>query len=53
MSDACSEKLLPSQEHYQEYPVTMAMLICNALKEEKKILNMAIKTEVLYEHGTV
>ncbi|XP_031433688.1 signal transducer and activator of transcription 1-alpha/beta-like [Clupea harengus] len=33
------------QEHFQEFPVHMAMLICNALKEEKKILNMAIKTE--------
>ncbi|XP_062390524.1 signal transducer and activator of transcription 1b [Sardina pilchardus] len=33
------------QEHYQEYPMTMAMLICNALQEEKKILNIAIKTE--------
>ncbi|XP_048095080.1 signal transducer and activator of transcription 1b isoform X1 [Alosa alosa] len=33
------------QEHYQEYPMTLAMLICNALQEEKKILNMAIKTE--------
>ena len=34
------------QEHFQEFPVHMAMLICSALKEEKKILNMAIKTEV-------
>ncbi|XP_031439337.1 signal transducer and activator of transcription 1-alpha/beta-like [Clupea harengus] len=33
------------QEHFQEFPVHMAMLICSALKEEKKILNMAIKTE--------
>ncbi|XP_063069746.1 signal transducer and activator of transcription 1-like [Engraulis encrasicolus] len=33
------------QEHFQEYPLHMAMLICNALSEEKKILNRALQQE--------
>uniref|UniRef100_A0A673YG76 Signal transducer and activator of transcription n=1 Tax=Salmo trutta TaxID=8032 RepID=A0A673YG76_SALTR len=27
------------QDHFQEYPLQMAMIICNCLKEEKKILD--------------
>ncbi|XP_076858468.1 signal transducer and activator of transcription 1b [Brachyhypopomus gauderio] len=33
------------QEHFGEDPVQMAMIIANCLKEEKKILDSAIKTE--------
>ncbi|KAL6484356.1 hypothetical protein MHYP_G00064010 [Metynnis hypsauchen] len=33
------------QEHFQEFPVYMAMIISNSLKEERKILEMAIKTQ--------
>ncbi|KAL2081120.1 hypothetical protein ACEWY4_022973 [Coilia grayii] len=33
------------QENFQEFPLDMAILICNALKEEKKILNKATQQE--------
>uniref|UniRef100_A0A673YFX3 Signal transducer and activator of transcription n=1 Tax=Salmo trutta TaxID=8032 RepID=A0A673YFX3_SALTR len=33
------------QDHFQEYPLQMAMIICNCLKEEKKILASIIKKE--------
>uniref|UniRef100_A0AAR2JQI2 Signal transducer and activator of transcription n=1 Tax=Pygocentrus nattereri TaxID=42514 RepID=A0AAR2JQI2_PYGNA len=33
------------QEQFQEFPVYMAMIISNSLKEERKILEMAIKTQ--------
>ncbi|XP_012993278.2 signal transducer and activator of transcription 1-alpha/beta isoform X2 [Esox lucius] len=33
------------QEQFQEYPLNMAMTICNCLKEEKKILASIIKKE--------
>ncbi|XP_027024478.2 signal transducer and activator of transcription 1b [Tachysurus fulvidraco] len=33
------------QEHFQENPVYMAMIISNALKEERRILDMAIRTQ--------
>uniref|UniRef100_A0A673YFP7 Signal transducer and activator of transcription 1b n=1 Tax=Salmo trutta TaxID=8032 RepID=A0A673YFP7_SALTR len=35
------------QDHFQEYPLQMAMIICNCLKEEKKILASIIKKEVV------
>uniref|UniRef100_A0A8C7VI54 Signal transducer and activator of transcription n=1 Tax=Oncorhynchus mykiss TaxID=8022 RepID=A0A8C7VI54_ONCMY len=34
------------QDHFQEDPLQMAMIICNCLKEEKKILASIIKKEV-------
>uniref|UniRef100_A0A673YG21 Signal transducer and activator of transcription n=1 Tax=Salmo trutta TaxID=8032 RepID=A0A673YG21_SALTR len=34
------------QDHFQEYPLQMAMIICNCLKEEKKILASIIKKEL-------
>uniref|UniRef100_A0A8C7GZB2 Signal transducer and activator of transcription n=1 Tax=Oncorhynchus kisutch TaxID=8019 RepID=A0A8C7GZB2_ONCKI len=34
------------QDHFQEDPLRMAMIICNCLKEEKKILASIIKKEV-------
>ncbi|KAI4891002.1 hypothetical protein NFI96_011730 [Prochilodus magdalenae] len=33
------------QAHFQEFPVYMAMIISNSLKEERKILEMALKTQ--------
>ncbi|XP_027031093.2 signal transducer and activator of transcription 1-like isoform X1 [Tachysurus fulvidraco] len=33
------------QEHFQENPLYMAMIISNALKEERRILDMAIRTQ--------
>uniref|UniRef100_A0A4W4HKB1 Signal transducer and activator of transcription n=1 Tax=Electrophorus electricus TaxID=8005 RepID=A0A4W4HKB1_ELEEL len=41
------------QEHFQEYPVQMAMIISNCLKEEKRILESAIKTQVCSPQGSV
>uniref|UniRef100_A0A8C7PUT4 Signal transducer and activator of transcription n=1 Tax=Oncorhynchus mykiss TaxID=8022 RepID=A0A8C7PUT4_ONCMY len=35
------------QDHFQEDPLQMAMIICNCLKEEKKILASIIKKEVV------
>ncbi|XP_036428606.1 signal transducer and activator of transcription 1-alpha/beta-like [Colossoma macropomum] len=36
---------IESHEHFQEFPVYMAMIISNSLKEERKILEMAIQTQ--------
>lgn len=34
------------QDHFQEDPLQMAMIICKRLKEEKKIVASIIKKEV-------